>query len=214
MSVPVLARSMPLQAFDSASHMQSKLRMTSIMSARVLAIFGTGVDRPLQKGEPIFPAGEPVRFMFLVARGQVDLVRHTPEGARVLLVRAGIGKVLAEASAYSDLYHCDGTAAESSLVRAIPVATFHTRLDNDPALARRWAESLAHGLQHARMTAAVRTLRTVSERLDAWLAEEKPLPPKGEWQDLAQSLGVTREALYRELARRRALDLAPRARLR
>ena len=48
------------------------------------------------------------------------------------------------------------------------------------------------------MTAAIRTLRTVGERLDAWLAEDRPLPPKGEWQALAQSLGVTREALYRD----------------
>lgn len=168
----------------------------------------------MQKDEPLFLTGEPVRFMFLVTCGQVDLVRHTHEGARVLLVRAGVGQVLAEASGYSELYHCDGTAAESSKVRAIPVATFHAHLDSDPALARQWAERLAHGLQHARMTAAIRTLRTVGERLDAWLAEEKPLPPKGEWQTLAQSLGVTREALYREMAQRRALALAPRGPLR
>ena len=188
--------------------------MIPIMSDQILTLFDAGADRPVQKDEPLFLTGQPVRFMFLVAEGQVDLVRHTLAGARVLLARAEVGQVLAEASAYSDLYHCDGTAAESSKVRAIPVATFRARLDSDPALARRWAERLAHGLQHARMTAAIRTLRTVGERLDAWLAEDRPLPPKGEWQALAQSLGVTREALYREMARRRALALAPRAPLR
>lgn len=41
------------------------------------------------------------------------------------MTRARSGQVLAEASAYSDVYHCDGTAAESSRLRAIPVATFH-----------------------------------------------------------------------------------------
>jgi DNA-binding phage protein len=29
------------------------------------------------------------------------------------------------------------------------------------------------------------------------------LPDKGRWQDVASELGVSREALYRELARRR-----------
>jgi CRP/FNR family transcriptional regulator, dissimilatory nitrate respiration regulator len=212
MSLPVLAGSSPLQAFETASQTQPDLRMISIMSDQILTLFGAAADRSLRKDELLFLTGQPVRFMFLVTEGRVDLVRHTQAGARVLLARAGAGQVLAEASAYSDIYHCDGTASEPSRLRAIPVATFHARLDSDPALARRWAERLAHGLQHARMTAAIRTLRTVGERLDAWLAEDKPLPPKGEWQALAHSLGVTREAFYREMAKRRAL--APRAPLR
>ena len=45
-------------------------------------------------------------------------------------------------------------------------------------------------------------MKRVSARLDAWLSL-RPLPPKGEWAMLADDLGVTREALYRELARRR-----------
>jgi hypothetical protein len=43
----------------------------------------------------------------------------------------------------------------------------------------------------------------VAARLDAWLTLKR-LPPKGEWGALADDIGVTREALYRELARRRA----------
>lgn len=49
----------------------------------------------------------------------------------------------------------------------------------------------------------IRTLRIVAERLDAWFGEGHALPSKGEWQTLAFELGVSREALYRELARRR-----------
>ena len=62
---------------------------------------------------------------------------------------------------------------------------------------------LAHAVQEARMKSEIRTLRTVAERLDAWLsAKDGGLPPKGQWQELASELGVSREALYRELARR------------
>jgi CRP-like cAMP-binding protein len=55
------------------------------------------------------------------------------------------------------------------------------------------------------MRAEIRTLRTVAERLDAWLGEGNVLPDKGRHQDVAAELGVSREAFYRELARRRAL---------
>lgn len=73
----------------------------------------------------------------------------------------------------------------------------------NPAAAQLWAARLARGLQTARLQAEVRTLRTVAARLDAWTEVFPGLPPKGQIQDLAHTLGVTREALYRALARRR-----------
>lgn len=54
--------------------------MISIMSDQIFALFDAGADRPLQKYEPLFLTGHPVRFMFLVIDGQVDLIRHTQEG--------------------------------------------------------------------------------------------------------------------------------------
>jgi hypothetical protein len=48
------------------------------------------------------------------------------------------------------------------------------------------------------------SLKTVAERLDAWLAlHDDGLPPKGQRLRVASEIGVTPEALYRELARRR-----------
>jgi hypothetical protein len=55
----------------------------------------------------------------------------------------------------------------------------------------------------ARVRAEIRSLPKVAERLEAWLREGHVLPDKGCWQDVAAELGVSREALYRELARRR-----------
>ena len=83
------------------------------------------------------------------------------------------------------------------------MATFLGGLDADCALANIWATHLARVLQRTRMNAEIRTLRRVSERLDAWLDMGNELPEKGELQLLAQSLGCSREALYRELAARR-----------
>ena len=180
--------------------------MIAIMSFDLSPLFDGGLDRSLSKDETLFLTGAPVQSMYLVIEGEVDLVRHTETGLRILLHRAGPGSVLAEASAYSDVYHCDGTAADVARVRSVPVALFRARLDGNLDLARVWAARLAHGLQGARMHAAIRSMRTVEERLEAWLASGRPLPPKGQWQSLADTLGVTREALYRELSRRRPID--------
>ena len=62
---------------------------------------------------------------------------------------------------------------------------------------------LAGELQHARFHAEVLSIRTVAARLDAWVEWNGEMPPKGEWVGLAAELGVTPEALYREIASRR-----------
>lgn len=46
-------------------------------------------------------------------------------------------------------------------------------------------------------------LKKVCDRVDAWLAlNGGVLPPKGQWKRLAAEIGVSVEALYRELAAR------------
>lgn len=176
--------------------------MILIMSDDLFPLFDGGFSRTLARDESLFLTGAPVRSMFLVTEGQVDLIRHTQSGLRILLHRAEVGAVLAEASAYSDAYHCDGTAACPAQVRSIALPTFRARLDASPDWAKAWAARLAHGLQGSRLNAAIRSMRTVEERLEAWLAGGKALPPKGQWSHLAETLGVTREALYRELSKR------------
>ena len=47
------------------------------------------------------------------------------------------------------------------------------------------------------------SLRTVAERLDAWIAASGRYPAKGEWKTVAAEIGNSPEALYRELAKRR-----------
>ncbi|WP_333835309.1 Crp/Fnr family transcriptional regulator [Rubrimonas sp.] len=173
------------------------------MSPELVRLFDGSEPRPLAGGAWLFHPGDPVRRMHLVTEGTVALSRVTGTGAPVTLQRARAGQVLAEASAYAAVYHCGACAVAPTMMRALPVARFLARLAQDPELAQAWAAHLAYAVQAARLLAEIRTLRTVAERLDAWLGEDGSLPPKGAWQQVAAELGVTREALYRELARRR-----------
>jgi CRP-like cAMP-binding protein len=166
-------------------------------------LFAGGRDHTLAAGEALFHAGDPVASMALVLAGRVQLLRPAASGAQVILQNAVPGAVVSEAAAYAAAYHCDARSPQGARVRLIARDTFRTRLRNDPALAEVWAESLARSVQAARLCAEVRSLRTVGARLDAWLGARAELPDKGGWADLAAELGVTPEALYRELARRR-----------
>jgi len=177
--------------------------MIAIMSDDVLQLFEGGTQRRLAASEPLFHSGDRVVSMFLVVDGRMELTRQTGMGEPVILQRARSGQVLAEASAYSDAYHCDARASAETTLRSVPVSAFLARLARDRRAADSWAAYLAQAVQSARMRAEIRTLRTVAERLDAWLGETGALPEKGGWAALAAELGVSREALYRELARRR-----------
>jgi CRP/FNR family transcriptional regulator, dissimilatory nitrate respiration regulator len=178
--------------------------MIAIMSHPLSALFVGAASRTLAPSDPLFHTGDPVAQMVLVDSGSALLLRATEAGAPLILQRAQPGQVLAEASAYTPTYHCDSLAGPAgATVLAVPRAQFVATLAGDPALAERWAAHLARSVQTARFRTEVRSLRRAEDRLALWLAEGNALPPRGAWADLAAELGLTREALYRALARRR-----------
>ncbi|EAQ13318.1 CRP-like cAMP-binding protein [Maritimibacter alkaliphilus HTCC2654] len=178
--------------------------MIDIMFDVLSRLFDDATRDVLGPGEPLFRKGDQVVALYRVTQAAVRLVRVTLEGTALTLQTAKAGDVLAEASLYSAAYHCDAVAGpEGAEVLRIGANVARDRLRADPDLAEHWAARLASAAQTARMRAEIRTIRTVAGRLDAWLSTGNELPPKGQYQDLASEIGTTREALYRELARRR-----------
>ncbi|MEX0365329.1 MAG: Crp/Fnr family transcriptional regulator [Ruegeria sp.] len=167
------------------------------------SIFDPEAVQSFQPGETVFRTGSAVSHVFLVCSGHTELIRRLPSGDQAILQRASAGHIIAEASVYAARYHCDCVASERTELASLPRDTFRAALRSDTRLAEAWASHLAHSVQRARMQSEIRSLKTVAERLDAWMAEYGTLPEKGQWQGLANELSVSREALYRELARRR-----------
>lgn len=163
-----------------------------------------GRKRSLGPAEYLFHLGEPVVALHIVQDGEIHLIRHQEDGSAIVLQRAGPGDVLAEASLFSDRYHCDAVVGASATVLRIPKRQLLGRLRRDPDFAVAWAAHLAREIQNTRFRSEVLSLRTVAARLDAWSAWHGGLPPRGEWKQLARQIGVSAEALYREVARRRA----------
>lgn len=169
----------------------------------VATIFSGAETLELESGAFLFHAGDPVRFVHLVEAGRLTLERVQASGQIACFQRAGVGDVLAEASVYARAYHCDARVLSDARLRRVRKQDFVRRIDNNPILANAWAAHLARTVQRARLIAEIRSLKTVRDRLDAWLGEYKDVPTKGQWQSLAHELAVSPEALYRELAKRR-----------
>jgi CRP/FNR family transcriptional regulator, dissimilatory nitrate respiration regulator len=157
-----------------------------------------------EAGERLFREGQPVTHLHLVHSGEVLLERVLPQGGRLVLQRAATDDVLAEASVFAERYHCDAVVTATAGITRVALSDLHDAATRDPALMAGFARHLAQQLQRARHQSELLALRSVSDRLDAWLSlNGGGMPAKGRWRDLAASLGVTPEALYRKIARRR-----------
>ena len=183
-------------------------RMIRIMSRILDQVFSEARIRTLPAGETLFRTGDPVQSVFLVRAGRIVLVRRNHEsGAPLFLHTAGPGMMLAEASVWSSAYHCDAQALDDAEVAVLPRQRFRAEMARNSELTNAIAMDLAQALQGARLKAEIRSLPRLADRLDAWLAEGNVFPERGRLQEVAVELGVTREALYREMARRRGVRI-------
>ena len=62
--------------------------MIEIMYPEIVTLFDDAQTTCLAKGQALFRNAEPVRFMFIVEEGCVELVRHARSGTRLVLSRA------------------------------------------------------------------------------------------------------------------------------
>lgn len=162
-----------------------------------------GKPRINEAGSSLFHQNDPVQSIFIIESGLVELIRHQPDGKAIVMQRAGSHSVLAEASIYRAVYHCDAQVKQKARVFAFSKTRFLALLEKDPGLSAAWAAHLAGEVQSARSQIDILSRKTVSERLDGWFAwKGNELPAKGSWKSIAVTIGVSPEALYRELAKR------------
>ena len=160
--------------------------------------------RNFAAGELLFEREDPVTSFFLVETGSVHLLRRQLDGAEFILQRAEAGAILGEASLFSETYHCAAVAVSACQLRIFSAKQVKNLIADNGTVALAYAVHLGLQLRNARLRAEIVSLRRVADRLDAWLAWHENLDPeKGTWNRVAREIGVSPEALYRELARRR-----------
>jgi CRP/FNR family transcriptional regulator, dissimilatory nitrate respiration regulator len=161
--------------------------------------------RVLVPGDLLFRQGDPAAAIYKVESGRLRLIRRTIDDHLVILHTARWGEFFAEASLFSEAYHCDAVAAVQSRVRVYPKAIVMEALRTDPALAETFMTRLAHQLQELRARMELRNIRSARDRVLQYLrlrasGDDRTITIDGQLQDIAAEIGMTREALYRTLA--------------
>lgn len=146
-----------------------------------------------------------MKSAYFVETGAVRLMRFGRSGEEVVLHQAIAGEFFAEASLDSTRYHCDAVAQEPSALLQIPAVALRHLLEVDPRFAREWVALLASRLRAVRMRVECLCLKNAAERIRHLMLSEGRGPAceltvEGTLKDLARSLGLTHESLYRNLA--------------
>jgi CRP-like cAMP-binding protein len=94
--------------------------MIVIMYEHWIDLFSEAPQSELSAGSHIFLRGDEVRSLHFVCKGEIKLTRVLQNGTELTLHSACENQVLAEASLFSESYHCDAIACETSSVAALP----------------------------------------------------------------------------------------------
>jgi CRP/FNR family transcriptional regulator, dissimilatory nitrate respiration regulator len=162
--------------------------------------------RELAAGEELFRRGDRATAIFAVESGRLRLVRRTVDDHLVVLHTASAGEFFAEAALFAKTYHCDAVAAQPSRLRVYPKARLLAAMRAEPALLEAFTTALAHQLQALRARLELRNIRSARARLLQYFAlaagvDGCTVRLEGPLQDIAGDLGLSREALYRTLAK-------------
>lgn len=160
--------------------------------------------RQLAAGAALFRQGDVSFGIFRLATGRISLVRTTPGGMEVPMHTVRTGELFAEASLFSDRYHCDAIAMQHSDVLVYPKAALMHALQQDSDALWTFAAELAQRVQGLRTRLEVSRIRAAPERVLQALRLRCDASgiwkPDGTLKRFAEEIGLTHEALYRALA--------------
>ncbi|MFK8036052.1 MAG: Crp/Fnr family transcriptional regulator [Hyphomicrobiales bacterium] len=149
----------------------------------------------LRRGEVLFRHGLPTIGMFIASDIDVHLVRVGPDGEAILIHRAVAGSCFAEASLFSETYHCDAIAQGDGTVFQINKSAILKALEQ-PEFAASYCQSLAVQVQQMRQIREITAIRSAEERVYAAMVAGLL---KGQVIDFAATISLTHEATFRAL---------------
>jgi CRP-like cAMP-binding protein len=115
------------------------------------------------------------------------------------------GETFAEAALFADAYHCDAIAQAPSQVTVIGKRDLLRDVRRDASKVLELARAMAGQVRDLRARLEIRNIRSADQRLLAWLRlRARGNPPSLEldrtWTQVAEEIGLTREATYRALS--------------
>jgi CRP/FNR family transcriptional regulator len=164
---------------------------------------GISRKRDLRKNTCVFAPGDATRGFYAVLQGAVRLYRLSEQGKETTLEFAREGSVFAEASLFSDIYHCYAETLTESTLYLIQKDPFLEMIRSNSQFALLWIENLSRNVIQLRHHIEEISIKSSRKRLANYirhLAEEQnarivSIPA---WRkDIAKHLNMTQETFYR-----------------
>ena len=123
----------------------------------------------LQKGETLFKQGDAVKRIFLVNKGKVKLVRNTIDGTPVILHLGLSGETIAEASLFSDYYHCSAQADVASTLQSVNKQALLEYLQDNPLEMQQLLAVFSRQVRDLRAINEIKNIRSAEARIHAYI---------------------------------------------
>ena len=152
----------------------------------------------LVRGQTLFLQSDIASGLFYLVSGAIDLHRTTQAGHSVMIHRARGGDTFAEASLFSERYHCTATAVRESRVVACRREALTRLLENDTDFALLMLARFATQIQIGRRRVELMSIRAADERVLAALNDGLLI---GDIGGFAEEIALAPETVYRVLAK-------------
>jgi len=157
----------------------------------------------LKKSDILFLQNDEILNMYFIKAGRLKLKRETIEGFSVVQHIAFKGEIIAEASLYSQHYHCSAIAdtnTEISYLRKIDLLNY---LEENPTVMSQLLILYAHQIKNLRTLNEIKNIRSAKERTLAFLRNEMDAESEVKLsislKDIAYRIGLSHETFYRTL---------------
>lgn len=153
--------------------------------------------RCLEAGETLFVHNGLTTGLFYLVTGVIDLTRSTEQGHNMIIHKARAGETFAEASLFSDVYHCTATAKVRCEVIQCERTSVLTMLRSNNEFMHRLMQRFATQLQDGRRRIELLSVRAADERVMMALVDGLLI---GDIASFAETIGLAPETVYRSLA--------------
>lgn len=153
-------------------------------------------DIYVEKGETLFHESAKTRGMFFVLSGCIELRRYTENGSAIVIHTAKAENTFAEASLFSDQYHCDAIAISNSQVTELSKFGVSELFNSNIQFATMLTQRFARQIQEYRRKIELLAIRDANDRVYFGLAEGLL---QTDIKSFASEIGLTHEVVYRSL---------------
>jgi len=157
----------------------------------------------LSKGDMLFKQGDPVTNIYFIKIGKIKLIRNTSDGSPVILHIGEQGESIAEASLFSDLYHCSAIADSNSTVLYVKKSVLLIFMQENPKVMIELLAILSHQVRDLRTINEIKNIHSANERILSYIKtnanENLELKLNLSLKDIAHKIGLAHETFYREL---------------